>query len=112
MALNYIDERRQSAIILRLFEQFNLYSYRIWNFNPHNGAHRAVVGIDVDQALVDAHLPVLVRCGAITARRLPQADLHVRRGERDRTLYGNARFFCNVPDFLANAIYFMNVKRR
>ena len=45
------------------------------DLDPHQLAERAFVGVDVDEPLVDAHLPVLPRSGPLTVR--PQKPLSI-----------------------------------
>merc|ERR1719401_2319207 len=43
--------------------------------------------VQVDQALVDAHLPTVERVGAFAVRRLPNAEAQGARGETHRTCH-------------------------
>ena len=56
------------------------------NANPHDTPHDTLFSINVDQPLMNAHLPPVPRCGSFSTRRLQHRNLQPFRGQRNRTI--------------------------
>src|SRR5690242_17182803 len=80
------------------------------NLDAHHLSERALVGVDVDQSLVDPHLPMIDRARPPTIGTLADGDLETLRGKRDRSRDIHSGLEGDFADLLADRVDLSGVR--
>src|SRR3972149_12050288 len=76
----------------------------------HQLAEGTLVRVEVDEPLVDAHLPAVVGLRALSVRALPHGDLEALRRKGDGPAHRHAGALADLLDLVADAVDLFRVR--
>jgi hypothetical protein len=79
------------------------------HLDAHELAECTLIGINIDEALVNPQLPAVPRCGSLTIRTLADWNNQPLGRKRYRTGQIHTCAFCNLPDSVADHLYLVEV---
>src|SRR2546427_7094811 len=109
--LRFPSSRRQEARV-RSRAQHDLDVDAVRHLNPHQLPQRALVRVEVDEPLVDPHLPAVPRLAPLAVGGLPHRHDEPFRREGNRPGHRDAGAFADQLDLLAHVVDRLRVEGR
>src|SRR2546425_119736 len=105
------SSRRHEARV-RSRAQHDLDVHAVRHLNPHELPQSALIRVEVDEPLVDPHLPAVPRLAPLAVRGLPHRHDEPLRRERDRPGHRDAGALADQLDLLAHVVDLLRVQGR